>query len=289
MRLSVLLGASSALIFGVGTVAAQSPLPGSAPPQPGAPSQPYPPAPQPQPYPQPPAAPTGPSAGGLTALQPIDPNAQGGGNGTEQKLAESKEDDSGRGLSFFYIDVEGGYQYVSLETFDAEEAALTAGFIDSEGHGGFIGAGLGLRLLSFTLGPRLRWGAFPDYQVLSVGGEFGFRIQLGILEPHLMLGVGYTALGNLSNAVHPLPESISIDGVDARLGFGFDVFVIPVLSLGIGAAWELLGLKRPAIALADFTPEAQAALTEQQKQVFQKEGSSYGSAVTINGKVGLHF
>jgi hypothetical protein len=189
----------------------QQPYPQSAP-YPGQPGQPYPAPPNPSSLP----FPAGPSAGGLTAPKPLDPNAAQNGNTTEQALDEAKDEDSGRGLSFFYIDVEGGYQFLSLETFDVDEASLTAGFIEKDAHGGFIGAGLGLQLLYFTLGPRVRWGFFPDYQLFSVGGELGARIPIGVIEPHFGLGAGYTAVGNLSDALHAIPEAISIDGAITR-------------------------------------------------------------------------
>jgi len=279
---------TSAPLAGTAPSAAAQPAP-SQPPQPYPPAQPYPAQPYPaQPYPTQPA-PSAPSAGGLYAPDPLDPAAQRPPGDTQQSLDASKEADSGRGLSFFYIDVEGGYQYVGLETFDVDRAGLTAGLVETEASGGFIGAGLGVRLLSFTLGPRVRWGFFPDYQLFSVGGELGLRIPLGILEPNVSLGVGYSALGNLSDAVRSVPESITIDGVDVRVGAGLDVFLMPILSLGFGAAWEFLALTRPGVSLSDLNQEQQGDLSDAQRQALALEGSGYGSSVTIAGKLGLHF
>ena len=44
---------------------------------------------------------------------------------------QTEKEDGGRDLSWFYIDVEGGYQYVGLETFDVD-VELDRGFIKNE-------------------------------------------------------------------------------------------------------------------------------------------------------------
>ncbi len=300
-----LLLTSSLLLTGTllltNTLRAQPP-PAPSPPAPSPPAPyppaPYPPAPYPQapgtaappaPYPTPPPA-APPSAGGLQAPPPIDANQAETGNPQEAELEQSEEDDSGRGLTWFWIEAEGGFQYVGLETFEVDQSKLTAGFVPTEASGGYVGAGLGVRLFFLTLGPRGRIGFFENWQLYSVGGELGFRFQLGILEPHFELGGGYAALGSLSNALGGVTGAADVTGAYGRIGGGLDFLIGSVFNLGLGASWEFMGLTRPGLALdaINAQPEAQS-LDDAQKQALAAEGSGFGSAITISAKVGLHF
>ncbi len=222
----------------------------------------------------------------------MDPNQSGRKPGrTEQDLEEAKEEDSERGLSWFYVDVEGGFQHVGLQTFEVEEETLTAGFVESTASGGYVGGGFGLRLFVVTLGPRVRVGFFENWQLFSVGGELGLRIPIGRVEPAFSLGAGYSALGSFSGAVQGVNDSISIRGFDLRVAGMLDIFVTPVFSIGGGASWEFLGLTRPGVDLSSLSEQEQQDLEadEARRKVLEAEGSGYGSAVTITARLGLHF
>ena len=246
---------------------------------------PPPPAEQP-PQPQPPTEPP-PAAGGLEAPPPIDPQKQPPPTETEKQLEESKEKDSERGLSWFYIEAEGGYQHVGLETFEVDESALTAGFVETTANGGYLGAALGARIFVLTIGPRFRVGFFPDWQLFSVGGEIGLRFQIGIIEPFFTLGAGYTALGNFADA-NSVSEAIAIRGADGRVLGGVDFFVTEILAIGVGASWEFLALTRPGIDITTLSDQGQS-LDANQQAVLSAEGSGYGSAFSIGARIGLHF
>ena len=175
------------------------------PPTPYPPTAPYPPT---TPYPYPPA----PTADGLTPPAPLDPSQTENPNPQEQELDKSEKDDTERGLKWFYIDAEGGFQHVGLETFEVDESQLTAGLVPTEANGGYVGVGLGLRLFVLTIGPRARVGFFEDWQLYNVGGELGFRFQVSIVEPHFELGGGYAALGSLGDALGGVPNAGNVTG-----------------------------------------------------------------------------
>jgi hypothetical protein len=233
-------------------------------------------------------------AGGLAPPPPM----QTGGaaapppsSATTDQLDEAKEEDSERGLQFFYFNVEGGFQHVGLQTFNVDEETFTAGFIETSASGGMIGAGIGLQLLVITIGPRARVGFFPDWQLFSIGGELGFHIPLGSVEPHFDLGVGYTGLGSFSSAINGAADAISISGFDARVGGGLDIYVTPVISIGANFSWELLALTRPGLSPTEIQSiEAEAGSDPQasRARLLEVEGSGYGSAIAITGVVGLH-
>lgn len=228
-----------------------------------------------------------PTAGGLIAPAPL-PSRDLGQSVAARQLEEAEDEDSGRGLSWFYLDAEGGYQFVSLETFDVDASNLTAGFIKDEASGGFVGAGLGLRLVFLTVGPRARVGFFQDWQLYSIGGEMGFRFPLGRIEPHASIGAGYSALGNVAGALKGLENSVRIRGFDVRVSGGVDLFPTTWLSVGGGVSWEFLALTRPGVSINDLNAPPTAHLSAAQEQVLAAEGSGYGTAITVGGRLGLH-
>jgi hypothetical protein len=210
---------------------------------------------------------------------------------TEQDLDDAKEKDSGRGLSFVWLNVEGGYEHVGLQTFNIDEQNFTAGFIETSANGGVIGAGLGVQLLFLTIGARGRIGLLDAWQLFSVGGEIGFHIPIGRLEPRFNLGGGYAAVGSFSDAVLGEETSVSIRGFYARAGGGLDFFITPVFSIGGAVSWEFMGLTRPGLSPTEIASiEGRASDVEKAKaQALAAEGSGYGSAFTATGVLGLHF
>src|SRR5262245_32634100 len=69
------------------------------------------------PSPYTPAAPPPLEAGGLRPPAPVAP--QPGESETLQKLERAEREDAGRGLEFFWVDVEGGYGYMDLQALAA--------------------------------------------------------------------------------------------------------------------------------------------------------------------------
>jgi hypothetical protein len=236
-------------------------------------------------------------AGGLAPPPPMTqppPQTPPQGN-TEQELDKAKEKDSERGLKWVWLNVGGGYQHVGLQTFSIDVENFTAGFIPSSADGGVVSAGLGARLLFLTIGARGRVGLFSAWQVFSIGGELGFRFPLGRIEPYIDLGAGYTALGSFKDAtsLKQVTDAISIRGLDARAGGGLDFFVTPVFSIGAAVSWEFLALTRPGVDPTQITQiKANPDLSDLQKKqadLLALEGSSYGSAFSAMGMLGLHF
>jgi hypothetical protein len=212
---------------------------------------------------------------------------------TEQKLDKSEEEDSGRGLSWFWLELEGGYEYIGLETFTANEQTLSAGFESSSSSGGFIGAGLGLQLFFLRLGPRGRVGFFSEWQCFSLDGELGFRIPLGIFEPHLAIAAGYSALGSLPGVLSSTAGAVQIDGFNVRLGGGLDIFPSKYFSLGANVSWEAMGLTRPGVdptVIANLQSNPDATDAQKAKApLLAANGSGYGQAIALGARLGLHF
>ncbi|MBM4375886.1 MAG: hypothetical protein FJ095_12435 [Deltaproteobacteria bacterium] len=274
MRFWVRMAATSFVVAWSSTAGAQPMAPG-APPGAPAPAQ---------------GAPNLPSSGGLTAPAPLeDAEASSSGNASSS-LAASEAADSGRGLTWFWLDAEGGFQHVGLETFDVDKSNLTAGLVPTEASGAFVSAGLGVQLLFLRIGPRGRVGFFDDWRMYSVGGELGLRLPLGFLEPHAELGGGYVAFGSLADSpFNVLADKAQIHGGYGRVSGGLDFYLGKVFALGPFASWEFMGLTRPGVALSDLDPTRVGSLSDAQKTAAALEGSGYGSSVSVGGRVGLNF
>ncbi len=121
---------------------------------------------------------------------------------------------------------------------------------------------------------------------------------MGVFEPYFTLGGGYTAIGSFGpdqldslaeQDLQAINDRINIDGAYARVTGGLDLFPADFLSIGIGASWEAMALKRPGVSLTDLDPNTVDSLSSARQTALAAEGSGWGSAVNITGRVGLHF
>lgn len=212
---------------------------------------------------------------------------------TERLLREADEADSGRGLEVAYFDIEGGGQYLSLEGFGRGgqgllPSTLGAPEIQTSGFAPIFGAGAGVRLLFLTVGPRFRLAAFEDFTLWSLGGEAGFHIPLGNLEPYVTLGAGYTKVGSATDELFGEANGPSIDGFDVRLAGGADYYLTEVFSIGARASFEALFLKRAGVDPASLA-SADAGPVHASSQLYAEPGSGTGFAATASVVLGLHF
>ena len=247
-----------------------------------------------QPYGQQPNN-NGMTAGGLAppGSNPQNPNAnnQAPPSSTEQELEKADREDSGRGLEFFYLNAEVGAEHLGLQTFKANDL-VDAGVVKTTQTGLMFGAGLGLRLVFITLGPRFRLASFSDYQLWTLNGELGLRIPLGDVEPYFTFGGGYASIGSFSsdNVGAGLNSSdVSITGYNIRGGFGLDLYLSNSFSSGANLTGEMLFLSRPGVDPSKLKASSSSTAAQAQADLYAADGTSIGAAVSITGVAGLHF
>ncbi|NUP14501.1 MAG: hypothetical protein HOW73_51380 [Polyangiaceae bacterium] len=220
------------------------------------------------------------SATASTSASPVD---------IDDELDESKDEDSGRGLSWFWLEVQGGFEHVGLQTFNIEEENFSVGLVETESSGGVVSAGIGAQIIFVTIGARTRLGFFDDWQLGTVGGEVGFHIPIGFVEPRFDFGAGYAAIANFDNIV---PEDISIHGFYVRAGAGVDFYPVKQLALGAQATFDFMGLTRPGLDPSQIQAIQQdpdvGDIPAAREQALALDGSGYGAAVAIQGTIGLH-
>lgn len=243
---------------------------------------------QPAPYNQP-APYASPQAGAPSSPAPVTVGPAPGALETEQLLDDAKQKDAGRGLEWAYLDVQGGFQHLGLTTFKGG-SAFVAGVVPTSQSAGLVSAGLGARLIFFTVGGRGRIAFSGSGRQYSVGGEGGLRIPLGNVEPHIEIGGGYTAFDQLSTPGGP---RLDIGGAYARAGGGINFFLVPMFSLGAEGSADLLFLQRSSMAASAIqaikdSPSATASQRAGADRL-AATASGIGGALAVSAVVGLHF
>lgn len=198
----------------------------------------------------------------------------------EQQLQRAEREDSGRGLQWFWASVESGFEHLGLGTI-AEKNLVDNSDTRSTQSGLLVGGALGARVFVFTLGPRLRWGRFSDWQLWTLNGEVGFRIPVGRLEPYLSVSGGYASVGSLDPGHSLAREDVSIKGWNLTTGGGLDVYPESWFSVGGSLTGEMLFLSRPAVPLSRLGNHPGSA--------YAVKGSSIGAGVLVTAVAGIHF
>jgi hypothetical protein len=208
---------------------------------------------------------------------------------TSQMLDWAKTADSGRGLELLWFDAGGGFEQLGMQTFNGSNQGFVGNLVKTSSSGGVVSASAGVRLLYFTFTVRGAVGVFDSGQLYRVGPEAGFHVPLGNVEPHVSLGLGYAAVGDLRDTVGgAAAASIGLHGLYARVGVGVDYFVVPAFSLGITATTELLALFRPALTTAEVSL-LKPKLPSGQADLLASSGTGLGGTVALTAVAGLHF
>jgi hypothetical protein len=229
-------------------------------------------------------------AGGLKPPAPVESAASSAPpSQPEAQLELAKQEDSGRGLEFVWLNADVGGEYLGLQTLKAKQL-VDSNIVKSKGLGAVYGAGLGVRLLVFTVGARFRLGNFSDWQVWTLNAEAGLRIPLGRLEPYVTLGGGYASLGDFGGSTFASSlkaASVKANGVDVRAGVGLDVYLTNTFSVGGNLTGEALFLGRSGTNSAPPSGASQNELNA--AAVFAGHGSGIGAGATLSAVLGLHF
>lgn len=228
-----------------------------------------------------------PGVGPTTGPTTYDPGAAS----TEQTLRDADTKDSGRGLEFVWLNAEAGYQLIGLQTF-SKKNLVDAGFSETHQQGFGFGVGAGVRLIFLTLGGRFRLGTFDAWQLWTLNAEVGLHLPIGRVEPYFTLGGGYASVGHFDAAdstVDLKGADVRIRGWNARAGFGMDVYVTNVVTIGGNLTGDALFLRRPK---TESPPQIPGATAEQQAnidRVYRSDGTAIGAGMTATAVVGLHF
>lgn len=212
---------------------------------------------------------------------------------------EQSQKRSSYGDEWVWIEGDVGYQRVDLTTFSADPDALTAQLLSRHANGIATRVGLGVRLWFITLGARLGvanlFGPSPRgggqrWQLWTFDAELGARVPLGRAEPHVTLAGGYATLGGIDEAVTGIGDGLNIDGANARLGIGCDVYLASWLTIGIDVTGGLLFLARTGKPLRDLIEAKRVdTLDEAKARLLEADGSAIGTSLAVTARLGLRF
>jgi hypothetical protein len=222
-------------------------------------------------------------AGGLRPPTSSMPSSARSESETIEQLERAEREDAGRGLEFFWVDVEGGYEYASLRAFRSD-ALLGAGAVEDSGSGLALGVGAGVRVIFLTFGGRLRLMRASAWDLWTLDAEVGLHLPIGALEPSFTFAAGYAWLGapNAEGTPGFDAGAVDVSGVNARLGANLDYYVNPLLSFGARASFEALALWRAGAAQP-------AAVPAEVAESYAQDGDGIGFGVTLGATAGLHF
>ncbi len=181
------------------------------------------------------------------------------------------EDDDGRKVDFFWLELQGGISYVNLVAFSQTQfsgggASVTVpGFNEVEGSGPSIGVGAGFRVFWFGIGARATYAFYPGFEIGTVGGEVTLRLPVPIVEPWIRVGAGYAwqGNGNYSSMTMSVSPATTVYGWNVNGGLGLDVFITWWLAIGVGLELDLLNMTRQSdptamcMGVTEFCPREQ--------------------------------
>lgn len=236
-----------------------------------------------------PTNPNNPGAPGYPANPGGGPNpgANGkpnGGSKTQSMLDKSQQEDSGRGLEYFWLSAEVGGGYLSMEAMSAKHLMIADE--KSSGGGLTLGGALGGRFLYFTIGVRGRYSFLPDAKPWNIGPEIGFHIPLGSLEPHVFLGGGYMQVNGL-NDNRVVAGDLAIRGGFVRVGAGLRYYLSRHFSMGAIVAGDFTFLSRKGVTISPDPAITQG--TDANVANAAASGSGAGAGVTGTLALGIHF
>lgn len=222
---------------------------------------------------QPAPAATGTARPGTTPAGTTTPTTTGSKQptATEQQLAQSEREDSGRGLEWVWLQAEGGGAFAAATSLSNDKLMLPG--TSTGGGAGLLGVAVGARILFFTVGARARMAFVSDYKLITVMPEVGAHVPLGRWEPYAFVGAGYATLSGLPSFEG---SKVSTSGFDARIGLGTDYYLTPTFSVGGLLTSDFLFLGRPSIG---ETPNHAAVA----------KGSGSGTSFAGSAVLGLHF
>jgi hypothetical protein len=219
---------------------------------------------------------------------------------TEQRLDESKKEDSGRGLEFLYINAQIGAVFDALGTFNN-----TLQIQNTNAGGAMLGAEAGVRFVWFTLGVRFRYDVLQPFNIWQLNAVLGFHIPAGSWDPYVSFHGGYSAIGSIDpsnfNASQVLPGTTSQDAANAfstrggNVGFsvGVDYYVARFFSIGIDGSFEFLFLHRDPLTpptvdgvACSQVPSCASALMG--NSLYQQSGDAAGISLVASAHLALH-
>lgn len=221
------------------------------------------------------------STGRGRASAPPPPPAEESTRRQQRLSGKKKKKNEGVGSDIFWIEPTFGYSYINLVQFNQDNFFPSAERTKDNGY--VAGVGLGFRIKILTLGGRVSFAKYPDFDLGTAVFDAGLRIPLGVVEPYFRLGIGYAWVGSANYGDPGLSET-DIYGLAAEAGAGVDFYFNKYVAIGIGMDAAVLNLSRQ-----DVRDGCTGGVCDPSNFNLEEDGDSVGLQVRAHGHLSLHF
>jgi hypothetical protein len=208
------------------------------------------------------------------------------------------EEDNGRSIDFLFIQAEAGLSVVDLTGLSQNGHLIpTLSETRQSGYGG--GATVGFRSWIFAVAAhgyisRFVSGAPATFMGVSNSQSFDLgelmlegqvRLPIPVVEPYVRIGLGYSWLGSFElNSMYTSSTS-DIHGFIGKLGAGADVWLGKFITIGAGADFALMNLRRGGVQReGSICPDTDPTCIE-----LRMDGDAVGCLLTAHVQAGIHF
>jgi hypothetical protein len=237
------------------------------------------------------------SAAGRAAAQ-SSPAAMSEGSSDQGAVGSSGKDGQPKRFEWLVANADVGYRALDLRKIEYEDNQGSRGRVIPAAAGGFSpGLGVGVRLwfVSLMLHGDVTFlsddsGVLDDgLELWNLDVESAWRLMQGRFQPYLLLGVGYSALGGISDVIDNVRAAADAQGANGRLGLGFDYYFHRHMTLGFRAHADGL-LLTSRVSVAELTtPEKVDTLGETKARLQEADGSIMGLCYAAGLTFGVRY
>ena len=168
-----------------------------------------------------------------------------GGAAPVAEPVEEEDDGDGRDVDFIWFELEGGVSSVNLIAFQGGDAFGAPGslFTEVSGTGPFAGLGVGFRVFILSIGARVTYANYQDFDIGNIGGDVTLRLPIPVVEPYVRVGAGYAWQGQ-GNYANPEMSSTTVYGWSFDSALGIDIYLANWFTIGAGVGLNLLNMSR---------------------------------------------
>lgn len=165
---------------------------------------------------------------------------------------EPEEEEDGRDVDFIWFEFEGGISHVDLIAFQGGDAfgAPNSLFAEVQGTGPFVGLGVGFRVFILSIGARITYANYQNFDIGNLGGDVTLRLPIPLIEPYVRVGAGYAWQGQ-ANYSDPAMSATTVYGWSFDSALGLDLYLARWFTLGAGVGLNLLNMSRQSDPTAD--------------------------------------
>jgi hypothetical protein len=235
---------------------------------------------------------------GRASAQTSSAAASGAVGSDEAAIGASDDDAKPKNFEWLVANADLGYRALDLRKIEYEDKQGSRGRVIPAAAGGFSpGLGLGVRLwfVSLMLHGDVTFlsddsGVLDDgLELWNLDIESAWRLMQGRFQPYLLLGVGYSALGGISDVIDNVQAAADAQGANARVGLGFDYYFHRHMTLGFRAHADGL-LLASRVSVADLaTPEKVDTLGETKARLQEADGSIMGLCYAAGLTFGVRY